>query len=94
MSAERPGCLKFLGPVANLFAIKDRPVENLGKRMVKTESGIEVELLDDQPDEFAEVMARTFKTGVATAGHFDEKTGKFIIEEIDIKRPPKEKGHK
>ena len=77
MSTERRGCLKILGPLEKLFAVKDKPLKT---RFVKTESGIEVELDELQPDEFAEGMAKTFLTGKATVGYFDEETGKFVIE--------------
>lgn len=77
--AERSGCLKYLGPLAELFAVKDKP----GTRFIKTESGISVELQDDQPDEFAEGMAQTFLTGKATFGYFDEEKGEFIIKELE-----------
>lgn len=77
--AERSGCLKYLGPLAELFAVKGKA----GTRFVKTESGIGVELLDDQPDEFAEGMAQAFLTGKPTIGYFDEEKGDFIIKELE-----------
>lgn len=51
--------------------------------MVKTSSGIEVQLEDNQPDEFAEGIARAFLTGKATMGYFDEETGKFVSKDLD-----------
>lgn len=84
MSAEKPDCLRILGRLANLIGIRDRSnTEILHTRFVKTKSGAKVELQDEQPDEIAEGIARTYRTGKATVGHLDEATGKFIIEEVD-----------
>lgn len=89
---ERNGCLSFLGPIAKLLAIKDdRPnirvvkstevtIDEEGKTSVDE---IGVELMDDQPDEFANVIAKTFRTGKTQVGYFDEKTGEWVNKELD-----------
>ncbi|QQG41246.1 MAG: hypothetical protein HYV90_03675 [Candidatus Woesebacteria bacterium] len=82
MNKERPGCLNFLGPLANLFAVRDDRTK-LDTRMVRSESGIEVELDSDQPDDFAEGIATSFLKGKPTVTYFDEATGKFIVKELD-----------
>ncbi len=76
---ERYGCLKYLGPLAEIFAVKYKPE----RQFVKTKSGIKVELLNDEPHEYAEAMAQTFLTGKATFTYFDEEKGEFVIEELE-----------
>ena len=88
MGAERSGISRFINsikePIKKLFSHTNQPERKLNTRMVKTSSGIEVELFDDQPDEFAESMARAFSSGKITVGNFNEETGKFDVEEFDL----------
>ena len=75
---ERSGFLKYLGPLAQIFAVKYKPET----QFVETKSGIKVELLNDEPHEYAEGIAQTFLTGKATLTYLDEEKGEFVIKEL------------
>ena len=85
MSTERTGCLKVLGPLADILAVKDKPIRKvtppeLHSRMVTTNNGTRVELSDTMPDDYAEVVARALSTGKTAFGNLDEN-GKIVEEE-------------
>ena len=95
MGGERP---KWLSKILDFFK-QNKTTEMIGTRpktrfVKSTEITIDkngktsideigVELLNDQPDEFARSIAHTFRTGKGMFGSFDEKTGKWISKEID-----------
>lgn len=89
MSAERSGCLKFLGPLANLLAVKDKPP--VPSHFVKTSTGIKVGVPNDVTNDkdYAEVVARTFKSGKPMVGYYDEAAGEFKIKEVPQPELPK-----
>lgn len=97
MTSERSGCLKVLGPLADLLAVRDsRRYEKIPTHMVKTDRGVHVEVPNNisNDKEYAEVIARTFRTGKAIVGNYDEESGKFITKEFDLNPSDRPKSKK
>lgn len=95
MGGERP---KWISNLIDIFKKPSQaellPSENETRFVKNTEITLEqngevsvdelsVELLPDEPDDFARVIAHTFRTGKTTFGTYDKKTGKFTIESSD-----------
>jgi len=94
MGGERP---KWISNILSVF--KRKPEVQLipqqrSRRFVKdTEVTIEngkvsvdelhVELIPDQPDEMARVIARSFRTRKTIVGNYNLKTGEFEIKDTD-----------
>jgi hypothetical protein len=94
MGGERP---KWIDGILNIFkkpTVATEPHRDIGSRLVKTTeidiqadgkitvNELKVELSPDEPDDFARVIAHTFRTGRATFGSYNKKTGKFEIKDV------------
>jgi predicted transcriptional regulator len=94
MGGERP---KWIDGLLNIFKkppMVTEPYREIEGRFVKsTEIDIQtdgkvvvdelkVELSPDKPDDFARVIAQTFRTRRTTFGSYDKKTGKFDIKDV------------
>jgi hypothetical protein len=63
--------------IKNLFSKKEIVSEKT--RMVQSENGFSVELPEDMPDSYADVISECFKTGKMLSGRIDEK-GKITLD--------------
>ena len=77
---ERPRFLKLIARLLSRKCFPNKPNQN---RVITTESGLKVELSERYPDDYAEVIAKVFKTGNSVIGTFNEETGKFDIKNLD-----------
>ena len=86
MSADnQPGCLRMLGPLGELLAVKDPSrISNVvpsSARTVETEHGFKVQLGPGDPDAMADVIDLALTTRHAVSGQID-KSGNVTIKEI------------
>lgn len=64
MSADRPGCLSILGPIAKIFAIKDA-----GKPQTE----------ETKVEHLNQVFQKVAQSHEAVIGELDEKTGEILF---------------
>ena len=92
MGGERP---KWISSIINIFKKPKEEVfvpRRQGSRFVKNTEivvnqgkvsvdELHVELTDDMPDDFARVLAHSFRTRKTVSGTYDPETGRFTMEE-------------
>ena len=94
MGGERPRWISniigiFKKTTENVFVPRRKGLRFVKNTEITIDQGkvtvdeLHVELTDDQPDDFARVIAQTFRTGKTVSGTYDSKTGEFTMKEHD-----------